>query len=378
MNPALVLFFTRGVSLRTWSMLGMLDREVALYKRLCRWGFDVSFVTYGDARDREYEARLEGIRVLCNTEDLPLDDYEKELSSGHGCELQRAHVFKTNQTYGSEVALLAARLFGKPLVARCGYMWSKNAEREHGYASCQATEARRVEEKVFAAADHVVVTTDAMRLDIAGRIPAAASKVSVIPNYVDTDMFRPLNRARDRNMLLFVGRIAMEKNLESLLEAVEPLDAKVVLIGEGRLRPELQVRFGSSDGRVTWEGNVPNSTLPEYFSRIGLFVLPSLYEGHPKVLIEAMSCGTPVLGADSPGIRELINHGQTGYLCSTDTMSIRSSITDLLAQPQLCDTLGLNARRFVLDHYSLNRIAEIEAALLLDLIRREERTNRVG
>jgi glycosyltransferase involved in cell wall biosynthesis len=267
------------------------------------------------------------------------------------------------------VALEAAKFFWKPLVARCGYMWSKNAEREYGHDSSPAVEARRVEGKVFAEACRVVVTTDAMKRDIVARIPAAASKVSVIPNYVDTELFRPADRPRDRTMLLFVGRIAREKNLESLLEAVRTLDVKLTLIGEGRLRPELQARFGELGGRIAWEGNVPNSILPQYLNSAGLFVLPSLYEGHPKVLIEAMACATPALGADAPGIRELIRHGITGYLCGTDAASIRAAVIELLAQPELCETLGKNARRFVKQHYCLNRIAEMESALLLDVIR---------
>ena len=64
-----------------------------------------------------------------------------------------------------------------------------------------------------------------------------------------------------------------------------------------------------------------------------IFVLPSFYEGHPKALLEAMSCGAPVLGADSPGIRELIRHGNTGYLCGTDLRSIRVALEELLSSP---------------------------------------------
>ncbi len=138
---------------------------------------------------------------------------------------------------------------------------------------------------------------------------------------------------RDETTLIFVGRIAPEKNLSALLEAIQPLQVRLVLIGEGKIRPELQRRFPSLNGRISWEGNVPNSELPEYLNRAGLFILPSLYEGHPKALIEAMACGLPVIGADSPGIRELIRHGETGYLCGTEPESIRKAIQDLLDQP---------------------------------------------
>lgn len=367
MNPHLILFFTRGVSLRTWSMVGMLEREIAIYLLLRRQGFDVSFLTYGDRSDMSFARRLQGIRILCNERCLPLEVYERELFSLHSEVLQNGSVIKTNQTYGSDTALAAARTFQKPLVARCGYLWSHNAACEHGYHSPQASEARRVEELVFTEADRVVVTTQSMRDEVTTRIPAAKPKIRVIPNYVDTQMFRPFDSAREANMILFVGRIASEKNLSSLLEAVERLDVKMVLIGEGKLRPELQARFSSTDGRLIWEGNVPNSLLPAYLNRASLFVLPSLYEGHPKVLIEAMACGVPVLGADAPGIREIIRHQATGWLCKTDALSIRSAIEELLARPALCERLGRQAREYVLENYSLTKIGEMEVSLLQEV-----------
>jgi glycosyltransferase involved in cell wall biosynthesis len=372
MKPHIVLFFTRGVSLRTWSMFGMLDREVALYRRLCERGFRVSFLTYGGKSDLDYAGELGEIRILCNEQDLPPEHYVDELVSLHGQALADCDVIKTNQTYGSDIALAAAQRFGIPLIARCGYMWSMNAAKEHGADSPAARKARRVEANVFASADRVVVTTEAMRANVTERMPEAASKIRVIPNYVDTDVFRPFGNERDAETLLFVGRIAPEKNLESLLEAIGSLQVKLVLIGEGKLRPELQRLFHGPDGKVTWEGNVPNSELPAYLNGVRAFVLPSLYEGHPKALLEAMSCGTPVIGADSPGIRELIHHRRTGLLCGVDSNGIRGAITELLGSSALCQELGWNARRYVLDNFSLEHIVEIESAMLEEAIVKHE------
>ncbi len=369
MSVNLVLFFTRGVSLRTWAMMGMLDREVAIYRRLMEHDFQVSFITYGDASDLNYGEKLPGIRVLCNEASLPPEQYEAELLTIHSRALEDCHVIKTNQSNGAEFALDAALAF-KPLVARCGYMWSLNWEREFGYDSSEARHARSVEEEVFSEADKVVVTTDAMRSNIIRRIPQAKDKVQVIPNYVDTDLFRPYNTPREENSLIFVGRIAPEKNLEALLTAVSKLPVFLTLIGEGRLRPELQSRFSDLGGRVTWEGNIPNSQLPDFFNRSEIFILPSLYEGHPKTLIEAMACGMPSIGADSPGIREIIRHRENGYLCGTDAEAIRRSIHVLIEHPDLRQKLGEKAHELALGEYSLNSVLELEKALLLEATRR--------
>lgn len=342
----------------------MLEREIAVYKRLRTRGYNVSFVTYGDRSDLAYADLLGDMEILCNQEGLVPEEYEADLFEIHRDRLAGCTVIKTNQMYGADIALTAARLYRKPLAARCGYMWSLNAAREFGHDSAQASEARRVEAEVFSAADRIVVTTAAMAADVERRIPDVTERIRVIPNYVDTEAFQPKQGAEYSKRILFVGRIAAEKNLDSLLEAVEPLDVELVLIGEGKLRPELQRKYRHLDGRVTWEGNVPNSSLPEYLNASALFVLPSLYEGHPKSLIEAMSCGVPVIGADSPGIREVIDHGHNGYLCGTGPESIREAIVHVLSRLDVRSGLARKAREFVLDRYSLDTIFEMEAAVL--------------
>ncbi len=368
MSKRLVLFFTRGVSLRTWSMVGMLHREIALYKRLLEHGFEVSFVTYGDGTDLDYTSKLGGIRVLCNDSGLPQERYEEELSTIHRRDLENAHVIKTNQTCGADIALNAAQRYGKPLIARCGYMWSWNTEREYGFDSAIAREARGVEAKVFSAARKVVVTAEAMRADVVKRIPGTNSKVTVIPNYVDTDLFRPMRTTSDDCTAVFIGRLSPEKNVQSLLEATRSLEVNLVVIGEGRLRPQLQEMYPDGDGRVRWEGNVPNHKLPEYLNAATVFVLPSLYEGHPKVLIEAMACGVPVVGADSPGIRNLVQHGVNGFLCGPDPMSIRQALEEIVRNSDLREKIGYNARKFAVENYSLNKVLDMELALLKDVI----------
>ncbi len=375
----LVLFFTRGVSLRTWAFTGMLEREIAIYQRLIQQGAEVSFVTYGDHSDLDYAKRLGNIRILCNASSEPLERYEENLLAIHGKTLKSADVIKTNQTYGAQIALRIARRLGIPLVARCGYLWSANAAREHGSDSAQARAACCTEKEVFSAADAVVVTTSLMERDVAARIPEAAHKIEVIPNYVDTDLFRPMAMESVPDSVLFVGRIAPEKNLDLLLEALASLPARLRIIGEGRLRPTLQTRFSYLDDRVAWEGTVAHRELPRFINESAIFALPSRYEGHPKALLEAMACESAVVGGDSPGIREIITHGENGLLSELKPFSLRETIRRLLNDSQLRRHLGKTARRYVLNRYSLEKIVKKEWDLLCRLLqngapRREPRS----
>lgn len=363
----LTLFFTRGVSLQTWVERGMFQREVAIYQRLQQQGVEVSFVTYGNRRDYEYTSRIPGIKILCNHWNLPQKLYQRWLHLLHGSWLWRSDVFKTNQTAGADIALRCGKFWRKPLVARCGYMWSEFVAKKHGVDSPAHHQAQALESEVFSAARRVVVTTPMMATDIAQRLPDTASRSIVIPNYVETERFQSLNRERDFD-LVFVGRLVSQKNVAALLEAIDPLNVRLLLIGNGELGESLQEKFSHLGDRVQWQGNVSNSDLPTYLNRSLAFILPSHYEGHPKALIEAMSCGLPVIGGDSPGIREIISHGENGWLCGTDADNIRIAIEKLLSHPELLTQLGQQARQYVLKNYAIDHIVNLEMSLLKEAI----------
>jgi len=146
------------------------------------------------------------------------------------------------------------------------------------------------------------------------------------------------------------------------------LDVDLHFVGEGHLRKPLQEKARDLHVQLTLHGNLPHHQLPDIIRQSALFALVSSHEGHPKSLLEAMSCGAAVLGANSPGIREQIVHGETGWLCGTDAGSIRAGIQHLMANPSLREKLGRNARRFIEENYSLDKIVEMEYSLLQTVV----------
>lgn len=360
----LTLFFTRNLSLQAWANQGMFDREVAIYQALQQQGVEVGFVTYGDRRDRAFASRLPGIKILCNYLNLPAHRYQRWLHLLHAPWLLRSDVYKTNQTLGSDIALRSAKFWRKPLVARCGYMWSEFVAEKHGQQSSAAQNALTLEQTVFSQAQRVVVTTPLMADDIGHRLPEVSPRTNIIPNYVETERFRPLPEIKKEFDLVFVGRVAPQKNIESLLSAIAPLNVSLLLIGSGELEKELKEKYSHLCDRVQWQGNVPNAELPQYLNRARGFILPSHYEGHPKALIEAMSCGLPVIGTNVVGTREILARQDNGLLCETTPESIRETIQTLLSQPELSLKLGKNAREYVLKHFALSQIVKQELDVL--------------
>lgn len=374
----LIVFFTRGVSLRTWDDVGMFEREVAIYRGLLDHGVRIDFVTYGHAGDLRYANRLEGIRILCNRWRLNTQVYARLLPLIHAPYLRRANIFKTNQTNGAIAALRAARFHRKCLVARCGYMLSLHmrAWREQGLPAADALikEAEKTERDVFHEADRVVVTSSALRAYAVQQYRLPEWKARVIPNYVLTNLFQPDPDANTPgNRLCFVGRLDTLKNPAALLEAIHDLNVELWMVGEGPLRTSLEQHAGQVGLNVRFLGRLPHHQLPSYLNRCDVYVQPSLIEGHPKTILEAMSCGLPVIGGDSPGIRELIKHGQNGYLCGTSPEEIRAAVCAMLGNKTLQNRLGKEAHRFVVQHFGLERVLALELALYEELLTNGQR-----
>jgi glycosyltransferase involved in cell wall biosynthesis len=207
-----------------------------------------------------------------------------------------------------------------------------------------------------------------MAEEVARRVENGSAKTRLVPNYVDTDRFRPgREEARPEFELIYIGRLSAQKNLKVLLEAIRPLDCRLKMIGDGELGEELKRDFQDLRGRVEWIPRVANDELPGHLRKASIFCLPSRFEGHPKALIEAMAAGLGVVGADVPGIREVIQDGVTGLLSPAEPWAFGQAIQRLLDDQGLRDGLGRAARDFAVANYNLDRVADLEAEIYRDL-----------
>jgi glycosyltransferase involved in cell wall biosynthesis len=365
----LILFFSRGTSLKIWKDIGLIDREVEVYQRLLSYIDEIEFLTYGDRNDLSLAPELEGICVLPNRWNLPNDIFSILAPVLYRREMADASLLKTHQMSGWWTAGIAKMLFRKKLLARCGFLLSLHYKRKgHNRFNCALVSG--LELLGFKIADKIVVTTKEMKDYIVQHYGLRKDKIIVIPNYINTDVFKPLTEMRKKpGRICFVGDLRKQKNLSLLLQAMRNIEGvKLVVIGNGSLRNALMEEAKELDIDVQFPGNLPNYKLPIELNRSEIFVLPSLYEGHPKALLEAMACGLPVIGTDVPGIREVIVHEQTGYLCQPTPEDMRRAIIRVLGDEELSRQMGERAREFVVENYSIEEVLKQELAVLNSLM----------
>lgn len=363
----ITVFLTRGGSLNVWNDKGILSRELQIYKELEKFGINTTLITYGNGSQCNVGSELGNIDYCLNKYNLPLRIYEKLIPLIHWKSLRHTDLIKTNQTNGALVALSAARIWKKPLISRCGYLWSEFAERDFGVHANVTQRAMFTENKVFTGATANVFTTQDM-LDSATNRIGELSESYVIPNFVDTELFKPDEQIDHNTDVLFIGRFEKQKNLGSLLKATQIVDCSITLIGNGTLESQVKDCLAKNIRRTLLIDNVPHAEIPLYMRSAKVFVLPSYFEGHPKVLLEAMACGMAVVGADSPGIRNVIEHGKTGLLCSTEPGDIENAIQRLLREDGLRVLLGKNAREYVENNCSLSAVSRMESDLMHKLV----------
>jgi glycosyltransferase involved in cell wall biosynthesis len=186
------------------------------------------------------------------------------------------------------------------------------------------------------------------------RLGISESRVAWLPNVVDTTTFRPFVREQgDEVVILGLGRLVAQKRFDRFLRVLAAarrhaaLHLKGIIVGDGPLGMHLQETaraLGLSRGDVEFVG--PAQDVRPLLQNADLLFLTSDHEGTPNVILEAMACGVPVVATDVGDVPELIQSGETGFVCPRDSENeLVSAITQLANQRELRQRLGRAARQ---------------------------------
>jgi len=193
------------------------------------------------------------------------------------------------------------------------------------------------------------------------------SQATIIPGVgVDTENFTPSAEGVDVPIVVLASRMVFDKGVREFVEAAQLLKAqgmavRCVLVGRIDERsptnvPEEQLCEWQTQGIVEWWGH--RDDMPQVLSSAQVVVLPSYYEGFPKVLLEACACGRPVVATNVSGCAEIVRDGENGFLIPIkDPTALANAIKELLQNPSLRDRMGKRGREIAVREFSAEGMA---------------------
>jgi glycosyltransferase involved in cell wall biosynthesis len=217
----------------------------------------------------------------------------------------------------------------------------------------------------FLANYHRVIVFSHIQRDLLVRLGVPEAQVAVIPNGVEAQKYSPgLSRIKTeldtQRLFVYQGRIAAEKNVESLLRAWKHSEmganSKLAIVGNGPLAPSLQAFYGPEHG-IIWLGFVADEQRRiEILRGSDMFILPSLVEGLSLSLLEAMACGVACMATDAGADGEVLEDG-AGIVLNTHRVStqLQTLLPIFRDHVELTTLLGRKARQRVLDRYTLSQ-----------------------
>jgi PEP-CTERM/exosortase A-associated glycosyltransferase len=297
-------------------------------------------------------------------------------------------------------ALRAARKHGIALVYEIRAFW-EDAAVGNGATSERSLRyklTRQLENLVVAGADHVMTICKGLRDDLVARgVPAA--KIGIMPNGVDLTLFGdpgPRDAALAAHLGIgsgpvigFIGSLYDYEGLDDLIASMPAIvaahpEARLLVVGGGPMEEALKARAAASPAAraILFAGRVPHGEVGSYYSLCEIMAYPRKRSRltdlvTPLKPLEAMAQNRLVVASDVGGHRELIEHGMTGALfAADDPPSCARTIAELLAQPELWESLREAGRAHVREHHDWARNVIRYQTVYQDLIRQSD-SNRV-
>lgn len=285
------------------------------------------------------------------------------------------HVVRTHGYRANLYGRIAAWMAGVPVII---------ASIHNNYRKDKRLE-RRIANRILARiTDRIITVSESITNDVIKYDKIDPSKILVIPNGVDTVKFAPREKSekickdlsiKEKDKIIgFVGRLVPAKGIEYLIEAASYLkkqyeNLKVIITGDGYLLDGLRQKaeeLGIND-IIVFTGK--RRDIPDILSCINIFVMPSIAEGLPNSLLEAMAMGKPVIATEAGGTPEIIKNEFNGLLVPPgNSKGIAEAIMILFENTLLAANISQKARDFIIENYGITAIARKWESLYQSLL----------
>ncbi|MFA0823674.1 MAG: glycosyltransferase family 4 protein [Methanomethylovorans sp.] len=236
----------------------------------------------------------------------------------------------------------------------------------------------------LSAADTVIALTPSQKENLH---KFGAKKIEVIPNGIsladinvnrNTNQFREKYGLNNKIIILYVGGLIARKGISYLIDAMQNVshNSALIIVGgelkghQGYKQQLLDKLSEKNISNVVFMGRVNESTLREAYMEADMLVLPSLSEGLPTVLLEAMSYKKPIIASNIPGNSDLITNNYNGILVEQmNSKEIADAINRLISHPEEREILGINAFNTINQNYTWETIVDRIEDTYIDCLR---------
>jgi len=224
----------------------------------------------------------------------------------------------------------------------------------------------------FQYADGIVAVSETIRKEYESRSGREIKVISPLIPFTESEISKHSARIQyglnDQDIIiLYVGSIKRIKGPEILLDAflklrkdyIKKHSLRLLYVGNGDMKTVLEKKVNEKGFNefVTFLGKVPHEQLPQIYSMADIYVIPSLFEGTPVALLEAMFNGLAIVGANTPGINNLINHKRNGLLFESENSGdLAAKIREFVQNGDLPRKLGETAKRDYAESYSFDDV----------------------
>ena len=375
------VFLTYGMSLQKWQELGLLDRELKLYKEITNTNkkINIYFFSYNGKKDNK-KFRNSFFKIIdLNKYFYFKNKYLKFLNSLVipfliKKELKYIHVLKSNQTFGSWIPLISSIIYRKKFIHRAGYDFYRTYIRSNTKISFfKKFLFYQFIKFLFSRSSHIIVTSYLHKKNLVKNFNIKKKKISIISNFVDTRVFKRLKHTKViENSILFVGRISKEKNIEIIINGINKTNFFLNIIGNGSKKyiNKLKIIAKEVDVKVNFIGLVKNENLNKYYNQNFIFINFSDYEGNPKSLMESMACGSLIICSNVEGNNEIVKNQFNGFIIKKNVIHLRNILSKIRTKKKTeIRLLKSNSEKYAKYHFDLKKIANRESKIYFKVFR---------